>query len=356
MKLKEMIRYIFTKRTYFKILLILLITAFWIWSESSDLIPIKAHDLNFKSLQEIKSNYKGRDFSFAVLGDNKNSPVFDYIIKKLNNDKGLLFAIINGDLVLYPAKETYQAFLEQKQHIRIPVLVVPGNHDVAFHNCYFYHKIFGRFYYSFSIGNAKFIMLDDSNERTISDEQFYWLERQLKNSQNFKYRFVFMHVPLWDPRDFENKGVIFAHALKDRNSAEKLENLFVKYKVTILFASHIHGYYAFKKDGLKQIITGGAGAELRGTSPESNFYHYVRVTVTNSGIKTVVVKLGKSIPIKGLIKYWVIFKLYLIALGRIYFKQVILGFLIIILLIDIFWGYLEYRKYKHGSAVNRSSY
>ncbi|KAA0259380.1 metallophosphoesterase [Deferribacter autotrophicus] len=344
MKLLEFTAYYLSKRKYFRIILIILVIGFWGWSEYGDLIPIKEHDLNFKSLQEIKARYKGGGFTFAVLGDNKNSSIFNYIINKLNQDKKLLFAIIGGDLVLYPTKETYQAFLKQRQHIEIPTLVLPGNHDVAFRNCYFYHKIFDSFYYSFTLGDTKFILLDNSNENNISDEQFYWLENELKNSQNLKYRFVFMHVPLWDPRDFVDSGVKFAHALKDSDFARKLEDLFIKYNVTILFESHIHGYYAFEKRGLKHIITGGAGAELKGTTPETNFYHYVRVNVSDKGVKTEVVKLDKTTTFIGLEKYWHTAKLYISRFGKIYFKQILLGFFIFILLLDGLLDYLTYRK------------
>lgn len=64
--------------------------------------------------------------------------------------------------------------------LRIPSLVLPGNHDVAFHDRNMYYSIFGRFYYSFILGNAQFIMLDNSNEETLGDEQTAWLEKKLK--------------------------------------------------------------------------------------------------------------------------------------------------------------------------------
>ncbi|UOD35379.1 metallophosphoesterase [Deferribacteraceae bacterium V6Fe1] len=346
MKTGEIITGYFSKRKYLRLILIFLIIIFWGWTELGDLKKIEEHDLNFKSLQEINDRYKGGEFSFAVLGDNKNSSIFNYVIEKINKDERLLFTIIGGDLVMYPTKETYQAFLNQWKNIQIPTLVLPGNHDVAFENHYFYHTIFGKFYYSFTLGNSKFIMLDNSNERNISDEQLFWLEEQLKNSQNLKYRFIFMHVPLWDPRDFNGGGIKFAHALSDPDFARKLEDLFIKYNVTILFESHIHGYYAYTKRGLKHIITGGAGAELKGTDPGSNFYHYVKVNVNDKDINTEVVKIDKNVVLIGIRKYWNIAKLYFATLGKIYLKQIILIFFIITLLVDMFFEYLFSKRKK----------
>ena len=47
--------------------------------------------------------------------------------------------------------------------------------------------------------------------------------------------------------------------------------LFKKYKVTHIFAGHIHGYYTGTWDGMPYTITGGAGAQLYGSDPEHVF-------------------------------------------------------------------------------------
>jgi hypothetical protein len=334
----------FKKRTYFRIILVLLILFLWGYLQISELFPIQEHDLNFHAIQEIKHRYTGNTFSFAVLGDSKNSPVFDQVVSRLNQDGDLDFAIIGGDLVLYPTLETYRSFLRQWKKIQIPTLVIPGNHDLAFQDRYLYYSIFGRFYYSFVLGEAKFIFLDNSNEYNLGDEQLAWLNKELKEGLKYKYRFVFMHVPLWDPRDILSSGIRYAHSLKDTDFARRLEDLFLKYKVTILFCSHIHSFYDFTKRGLRTIITGGAGAELVGKDPTHTFYHYLRVKVSNQGVQSELVKIDIKTPFAGIKKYFHIAGLYVSTLGKIYLKHIILGFFILVLGIDAFLEYLFRRK------------
>jgi hypothetical protein len=53
--------------------------------------------------------------------------------------------------------------------------------------------LYGPAYYSFDFGGSHFVFLDSSpgwaQKRAISDEQYSWLERDLKRSQG-KYIFV----------------------------------------------------------------------------------------------------------------------------------------------------------------------
>lgn len=45
-----------------------------------------------------------------------------------------------------------------------------------------------------------------------------------------------------------------------------------EYKVTTVYLSHIHSYFDYKKDGVRYIISGGAGAELLS---QNSYYHYL---------------------------------------------------------------------------------
>ena len=151
-----------------------------------------------------------------------------------------------------------------------------------------YYELFGRFYYSFAVGNSYFIILDDANKKNLGPWQMDWLKNELSKSQIYKYRFVFMHVPLYDPRKGDCK---MGHSLGDLAFANELNNLFDKNNVTMLFVSHIHGYYTGIWRKTPYIITGGAGAELAGSDPQHYFYHYIKVNVSDSGVKYEVVKL-----------------------------------------------------------------
>jgi len=350
-KLSNMATAYFRRRTWFRLALVFITLCLWGYFEISDLFPIKAHDLNYHAMQEIQKRAHGVPFCFAFLGDNKNSPVFNTLVKRLNHDPKLDFAILAGDTVLYPTRETYESFLKQLNSIQIPTLVLPGNHDVAFEDMDFYYKIFGRLYYAFELGAAKFIMLDDSNETGLGDQQTAWLERQLKDGLHDRYRFVFMHVPLWDPRDDNRAGIRYAHSLRDADTARQLEDLFVKYKVSVLFCSHIHAFYETTQRGLKTIISGGAGAELVGSDPKHTFYHYVRVTVSDQGVHTEVVPIGHKTPFEGIKKYLNIAGLYVRTLGKIYAGQILLALFILVLATD---GLLEFLYHKKQQRMRQA--
>ena len=96
-----------------------------------------------------------------------------------------------------------------------------------------------------------------------------------------------MHIPLFDPRGGENH-----HCLRPELAA-KLLALFKKYKVTYIFAAHIHDYYTGTWDGIPYTITGGAGAKLYGSDPEHAFYHYLKVTIKGDQVQVRLRRLTK---------------------------------------------------------------
>jgi len=191
-------------------------------------------------------------------------------------------------LVYDGEKEKFRFFINQIKKLNKPLLTVVGNHDIRDDGRANYYEIFGRFYYSFTIGNNYFIILDDADENDLDPWQMVWLKNELQKSQDYKYRFVFMHVPLYDPRRGEYKR---GHSLRNLAFAEKLNALFDQDEVTMLFVSHIHGYYRGVWGKTPYIITGGAGAELVGSDPQHYFYHYIKVHVSDNGVSYKVVKL-----------------------------------------------------------------
>ncbi|NOZ68390.1 MAG: metallophosphoesterase [Deferribacteres bacterium] len=244
-------------------------------------------DWNYKQLRKI--DHKSRAFSFAVFGDNKNSiTTFDNLIRLLNSDD-ILFSVDIGDLVQDGEREKFRFFINQIRKSKKPLLTVIGNHELREDGRGAYYNFFGRFYYSFAVGDAYFIILDDADEYNLDPWQEEWLKEELKKALEYRYRFVFMHVPLYDPR---KEGIMLGHALKDKEFAGNLNAIFDKYRVTMVFASHIHAYYRGLWGRTPYIITGGGGAELVGTDPLHDFYHYIKVTIDDKGVSYEVKKVG----------------------------------------------------------------
>jgi hypothetical protein len=272
---------IFNKYLFLTLSLLFLIT-----------VVIKVHSIisfpKIKSynFQQISKIDKSRDeFSFVVFGDNKNSiTTFKKLIEMVNIESPL-FSIDVGDLVQDGEKEKFRFFLKQIMEFKNPFLTVIGNHELRENGRANYYKFFGPFYYSFNVGKTYFIILDDANEENLEPWQMNWLKDELEKSKNYKYRFIFMHVPLFDPRKH------IRHCLKDINFAERLNSLFDKYNITMLFASHIHAYYKGRWGKTPYIITGGGGADMDGLDPNHYFYHYIKVNISDNGINYEVKKI-----------------------------------------------------------------
>jgi len=239
--------------------------------------PVPIHNWNQKELSRI-TVADPNDFSFVVMGDNKgNHSVFEPLLRDIGHDEEIAFAIDDGDLVDEGTVGHYRRFLNQVQeNLAIPFLTAIGNHDLdnngSNNN---YQDIFGPTYYSFQVGQGYFIVLDAITQAGFDKTERQWLEKELQRGQVSKARFVFMHVPVFDPR-----GGTFHKSLPDKDQKDLLD-LFRRYKVTHLFASHLHGYFSGVWAGVPYTITGGAGARLQGKDPEHFFHHYVTVHVHN---------------------------------------------------------------------------
>jgi 3',5'-cyclic AMP phosphodiesterase CpdA len=268
-------------------LIILLILAWAGAGFAAEAGALPARDWNQTNLQRIKMP-AGRTLTFAVLGDNRSNPkVFIQVLKQINRDRRLTFAIVVGDLVETGTVENFRVFLDQvRRYLQIPLLTVIGNHDLERgHGVRLYRKIFGPDHYAFQLKDNYFIVVNDVDKGGGGQAQRRWLERELKKSQAYKTRLVFLHIPLFDPRSGKPHALPLA-------TGQKLAALFSRYHVTHIFAGHIHGYFSGKWDGVPYTITAGGGAPLYGTNPQHFFYHYLKVTLTDGKVTIKVRRLA----------------------------------------------------------------
>jgi hypothetical protein len=82
----------------------------------SNYLPVGPGNYNQKQIDKIHSYPSSNRFSFAVMGDNKNSfKIFSKILKNIDNDH-YIFAIDVGDLVFDGEKEKYRIFYNMIKH------------------------------------------------------------------------------------------------------------------------------------------------------------------------------------------------------------------------------------------------
>ncbi len=264
--------------------------------------PPPIWDWNYVQKKKIDAISPQPDsFSFAVFGDNKNSiETFNKLIDRVNRDD-VQFSVETGDLIdnMFDGQSEYQTYVGQIKRLQQPLFVIPGNHETEGSSCA-YNRLFGRLYYSFTFGGAYFIALNGSHEDGPGPQQYDWLVKELKKSQSYRYRFVFMHIPLYDPEAGPYRP---GHSLKKKKVVEQLNTLFDKNRVTMVFTAHVHGYYAGAWHKTPFTMTGGAGAELGGIDPEHYFYHYIKVNVTPVGVRYQVKRI--STPFTNIIQLFI---------------------------------------------------
>jgi len=249
---------------------------------------------NIRAIEKIeisKSKRGGKDrFSFVFLGDNRGGyGILEKILSDMDRNDSILFGIDGGDLVSRGFSYQYDRFLSVISRFEKPLLTIIGNHEIPpFGTRGNYRGYMGPENYSFSFGNSRFIIFDDiDDDGTIGARRMKWIEDELRKSSGYDNIFVFMHMPLFDPRKGDR---VSGHSIPDLDEAVKLNDIFDRYGVTMLFTSHIHLYMSGRWGDTPYIVSGGAGAPLK-RFEKRGFYHYIIVSVDKNATKYRVVKV-----------------------------------------------------------------
>ncbi len=237
-------------------------------------------------------------FSFAVLGDNQSGgDEYRELVKRVMEHTPD-FIINTGDMVSSARRVFWADFWEKSDLITVPYFLTVGNHDVNDEKS---EKLYkeqvdlpgNELYYSFTVDDSLFIVLDSNipgQDRKITGEQYKWLEKVLQTSSQ-KHKFIFVHHPLYPERGGgHHYGGSLDKYPKERN---RLQRLFAKYGVTIVFTGHEHLYLRKVIDGVTEIITGGGGAALYPGEKKGGFHHFLLITVDLDSVK------GEVIDING---------------------------------------------------------
>ena len=251
------------------------------------------------------SNKKIKYFRFAVFGDNRpaNSMFpqpepFKELIKEVNIIHPN-FSVLIGDIIygyhcdMGRIKLQWTEFLKVYHSSIIPIFVAPGNHEVQTESSpnsgnpdaqALYIMNLGKPYYSFTVGNSYFIILDTDivgEADEITGKQLEWLRNELNKADSYKHVFIFMHRPI-----VSYPG---ADMLNDNN---EILNLLLKHRVEIVFQAHNHVFYYEMINGTKFYVTGGAGAPLYASSERGGVYHFLLITVNGSQVNVQFIPTG----------------------------------------------------------------
>jgi 3',5'-cyclic AMP phosphodiesterase CpdA len=144
-----------------------------------------------------------------------------------------------------------------------------------------------------------FVALDNVSDRGFGAEQLDWLEKDLaaaRGDAKTKHVVVGMHKPLAD-------NCTGGHSMAEdggagrRDSRRALE-LFQKYGVSLILASHVHAFAQFKQAGIQTYVSGGLGAHLVKCQCDDcqSFHHFVQLDVSDADIRATVVRFpGRNV-------------------------------------------------------------
>ncbi len=230
--------------------------------------------------------------NFAVVSDSHiGAPdsVYDKVIRILDRQK--IEVIIHvGDAIHNPGRTSqWKRFFEitgQKKTLYF----TPGNHDVNDHASYRrYLKLFGKPYSSFTEEDTLLIFLNTElpgEESRITGKQFEWLSHELKRS--FRYKFVFLHkppFPFWDGHGLD----------RFKEARDRLHELFVENRVSLVVSGHDHIYVRKEKDGIIYVIAAATGGQPQFYRKDTDFFRYIVGTRTKGGYSFLVKDLDGGV-------------------------------------------------------------
>lgn len=237
----------------------------------------KTGERTLASLRKIKNRV-----SFAVVGDSQGG---DKVYRRLL-DRAIAykpnFIIHLGDRIGTPGSlGEWARFRRNSDTAGILYFFVIGNHDVSDRKTeQAYTEMTdmpgNRLYYSFAAGKSLFVVLDTclaGEGYKITGQQYQWLEKVLDNSRGYRFKFIFLHHPLYPEKGL---GIHYGDSLdKYHEERDRLQALFVKHKVDVVFAAHEHLYLRKKVGGIYHIISGGGGAQLYSSEKNGGFFHFI---------------------------------------------------------------------------------
>ena len=226
------------------------------------------------ALVQIRTPYAENTISFYVLGDSQGYQGGIEQVVAAANENRPDFVFHCGDLTPFGQEAQYLDVVDALDDCNVPIFTTAGNHDIRLDGAERYLQHFGPSTYSFDFGPAHFVVFNTSTG-DVSEDEIQWLTTDLTGSRA-EQKYVFTHIPPFDPR---SEG---SHSMINLTTAERIMTLFEDSGVDTVFTGHIHLFNNSVVEGVRYVITGGAGASLYAAPEDGGIYHYVEVTIVGS--------------------------------------------------------------------------
>jgi len=221
---------------YLLISVLFLFTSCNLFDYSSYEVPDLDEDeinLNTKNSKKIsKIDISNTDtFCFALIADSHiEYDKLEKVIRHINHDKSISFVIHLGDMTDGGIQKEYCWANNRMSGLKIPYIVIIGNHDYLCNGDKIYNKMFGKSSFSFVFHDTKFVCFDNivwENNNTYPN--FNWLNTNLSDYNQYKQVFVFSHIPPFADQFDEYCRNTFTNIITSNN-------------VSCTFHGHVHSY------------------------------------------------------------------------------------------------------------------
>ncbi|MCK9516439.1 MAG: glycosyltransferase [Ottowia sp.] len=284
------------------LLTILLLVSYRVYLTVFETTYHDVHATQIERIQQQAQDDTNHDWHFAVVGNINNSiGLFERKMIPRLNHAGLDFVVSAGNAVSGGGEDKYRALYRSLSHLNMPYLLAVGDEETDGFGASNFYKHFGPYFFAFRAGNSQFLFLDGSNPHSYAF-QLHWLKERLRDVSAL-HRFVFIGYPMYpasdkSPIDFD------VQYLSDNTFRDQLHSLFSSYGVDVVFSSSLHLFDSQKRDGVRYVVTGGAGGLVLNNN--TSFYHYVDVTTKDDGVSIMVKRLdiGQHKIFKTLESLW----------------------------------------------------
>ncbi len=239
-------------------------------------------------------------FTFAIIGDRTipgadSWTIFDRAVDEVNRLRPD-FVLMVGDMIMgYTTNvESLGAqWAEAGEHMAradIPLIALPGNHDVTNETMLAYWKQhIGATYFSFDYKGCHFLLLNTDEVRhegrsSFGEEQIAFAVSDIAATSGARHTFVLMHRPAWQDANTEDEWTNIQAALGGRDYT--------------VFAGHRHGLSLQIRSDRRYFVLSATGGGLEPNDDKSAgaFHHYTAVTVEDADAHVAIVEPGNVWP------------------------------------------------------------
>ncbi|MFX0070229.1 MAG: metallophosphoesterase family protein, partial [Candidatus Hermodarchaeota archaeon] len=199
--------------------------------------------------------------------------IIDYI-----NDYKPDAVICTGDITHKAKKIQYEGISSYLNEIKVPMLIVPGNHDVKNNGIVFFERYIGPRRSTMVIKNKDSFLMglrsprDNTSEGELGDSQLEWMVQQLRNCKN-QLRVIALHHHLI-PVPFAG---VKRNTLVDAGEALALTQT---YKIDLVLMGHRHCPHIWRF-GDTMLIYCGTSSSGKVRADESPSFNYIRLNGNN---------------------------------------------------------------------------